>query len=163
MKPRELPTPVCHLCDVNLLEGDPILSASVYEGMFLLDSNRASSDWAGVSKEVQGILERHGAEVLASRQWDERRLAYPIRGHKKGTYLLTYFRIDGRRITEIEHDCGLNETILRALILKVHTKLADRLVAQALDPHAFQPAAVGAEVPAHAEERPRSRRRTEEE
>ena len=69
---------------------------------------------------------------MASRQWDERRLAYPIGGHKKGTYLLTYFRTDGSNLKDIVADCHLSDLILRELILKVHPKLEDHLVNQAM-------------------------------
>jgi small subunit ribosomal protein S6 len=30
-------------------------------------------------------------KILSSRRWDERRLAYPIKGQNRGTYLLVYF------------------------------------------------------------------------
>jgi len=33
-----------------------------------------------------------GGELLASRLWNEQKLAYPINGHRKGAYWLTYFR-----------------------------------------------------------------------
>ena len=69
---------------------------------------------------------------MASRQWDERRLAYPVEGHKKGTYLLTYFKTDGSKLKEIVADCHLSDLILRELILKVHPKLVDHLVNQAM-------------------------------
>ena len=69
---------------------------------------------------------------MASRQWDERRLAYPVDGHKKGTYLLTYFKTDGAQLKEIVADCHLSDVVLRELILKVHPKLVDHLVTQAM-------------------------------
>ena len=68
------------------------MPANTYEGMFLLDSAKAATAWDDTVKHVHDILTKHHSEIVASRQWDERRLAYPIDGHKKGTYLLTYFR-----------------------------------------------------------------------
>jgi small subunit ribosomal protein S6 len=100
--------------------------------MFLLDSGKVGGDWNNAQKLVHGILERHQAEVIASRPWDERRLAYAIQGHKKGMYFLAYFRAEGPKLTEIDGDCRLNESILRQLVLKVHPKLVDQLVAQAM-------------------------------
>jgi small subunit ribosomal protein S6 len=47
-------------------------------------------------------------------------------------YYLTYFRLDGPKLSQIEQDCRINESILRQLILKVHPKLVDQLVAQAM-------------------------------
>ena len=108
------------------------MARNVYEGMFLLDSGKCAGDWNNAQKLVHGILQRHQAEVIASRPWDERRLAYTIEGHKKGMYFLAYFRVDGPKLTQIDLDCRLNESILRQLVLKVHPKLVAQLVAQAM-------------------------------
>ena len=48
------------------------------------------------------LITQHGGTVLAARLWDERKLAYPINGHKKGVYWLTYFRMPGAGITPLE-------------------------------------------------------------
>src|SRR3954453_15696342 len=100
--------------------------------MFLLDSTKVAVSWDESVKHVHDILTKHHSEIVASRQWDERRLAYPISGHKKGTYLLTYFRTEGATLKEIVADCPLSDVIVRELVLKVHPKLADHLVNQAM-------------------------------
>jgi small subunit ribosomal protein S6 len=105
--------------------------------MFLLDANRVAGDVPAAAKQIHTILERHHAEILASRPWDERRLAYPVSGHKKGLYYLTYFRIEGNNLKEIERDVSLNETILRSLVLYVDPKHLDTLLAIARDEHAL--------------------------
>jgi small subunit ribosomal protein S6 len=112
------------------------MSANVYECMFLLDTNKVSGDVPNAAKQLHAVLERNHAEVLASRPWDERRLAYPVAGHKKGLYYLTYFRTEGKNITGIERDCALTELILRALILKVDPKHVDLMLQVARDEHA---------------------------
>jgi small subunit ribosomal protein S6 len=112
------------------------MPVNVYECMFLLDTNKVAGDVPAATKQLHGILERNQAEVLASRPWDERRLAYPINGHKKGLYYLTYFRTEGKNVATIEHDCALNETIMRALILKVDPKHVDIMLQLARDEHA---------------------------
>jgi small subunit ribosomal protein S6 len=108
------------------------LPVNTYEGMFLLDSAKAAQSWDDAVRHVHDILAKHNAEIVASRQWDERRLAYSVEGHKKGTYLLTYFKTEGAELKEISADCRLSELILRELILKVHPKLIDHLVTQAM-------------------------------
>jgi small subunit ribosomal protein S6 len=105
--------------------------------MFLLDPNKVSGDIPAAAQQLHTVLERHHAEVLASRQWDERRLAYPIKGHKKGLYYLTYFRTEGKNLIEIERDFALNEMILRTLTLCVDPKLVDTFLALARDEHAL--------------------------
>jgi small subunit ribosomal protein S6 len=108
------------------------LPTSTYEGMFLLDSAKVATSWDDAVRHVHDILAKHNAEIVASRQWDERRLAYSVEGQKKGTYLLTYFKTDGSEMKEISADCRLSELILRELILKIHPKLVDHLVTQAM-------------------------------
>ncbi len=112
------------------------MPANVYECMFLLDTNKVAGDPANAAKQLHGILERNQAEVLASRPWDERRLAYPIRSHKKGLYYLIYFRSEGKNLTNIERDCHLNEMILRFMALHVDPKMVDIMLQLARDEHA---------------------------
>src|SRR5271157_3880354 len=77
--------------DLHRIGRENTMAANVYECMFLLDTNKVSGDVQNAAKQLQGILERNPAQVLASRPWDERRLAYPIGKHKKGLYYLAYF------------------------------------------------------------------------
>ena len=134
------------------------MPVSTYEGMFLLDSTKAAAAWEDTVKHVHEILTKHSSEIVASRQWDERRLAYPLGSHKKGTYLLTYFKTDGSNLKDIVADCHLSDLILRELILKVHPKLEEHLVNQAMTstPNAE---AEDAGPDEELDERPRRRRR----
>jgi small subunit ribosomal protein S6 len=105
--------------------------------MFLLDPNKVSGDVPAAAKQLHGLLERHQAEVLASRPWDERKLSYPVGGHKKGLYYLTYFRSEGKNLAPLEGDFRLNEMIVRHLIIKVDPKLESIMLAVARDEHAM--------------------------
>ena len=92
-----------------------------YEGMFLFDPTFAV-EWPNVEKEINRLMERAKAELVLCKKWDERRLAYEIRGRKRGCYVLTYFKAPAESITALERDTQLSEPILRCLILK-----ADRI------------------------------------
>ena len=61
-----------------------------YEGMFLFPQS-ATADLQGAVDHVKEILGRSGAEILSIAKWDERRLAYDIKGNKRGVYFLVYF------------------------------------------------------------------------
>ncbi len=113
------------------------MGLNTYECMFLLDANKVAGDVPGAAKQLESTLEKHNAEVLASRPWDERRLTYPIKGHKKGLYYLTYFRTEGKNLVEIERDFALNEMVLRSLTLRVDPKLIDTMLTLARDEHAM--------------------------
>lgn len=108
------------------------MAVNVYEGMFILDSNRYSRDPVGISGQIPEIIGKLGGEMLASRLWEERRLAYPIDGHRKGTYWLTYFKLDSSQLTALNRQCQLSESIVRSLFLKVDPRIVDALVSHAL-------------------------------
>lgn len=107
------------------------MAEHVYEGMFILDSNRYARDPAGVSGKILELVEKCGAQMLASRLWNEQKLAYPIKGQRKGTYWLTYFRMDSGQLVVLNRECQLTESILRNLILKVDSRLEKALVEHA--------------------------------
>ena len=134
------------------------MPVNTYEGMFILDSAKTAVSWDDAVAQVHTILSKHQADIVATRHWDERRLAYPVEGHKKGTYLLTFFRADGSVLKEIEADCRLSDLILRDLILKVHPKLVDARVNQAMT---STPGGEEGEGPREEDQddRPRRRRR----
>jgi small subunit ribosomal protein S6 len=113
------------------------MGANVYECMFLLDTNKVSGDVHAAAQQLHAIFAKNNAEVLASRPWDERRLTYPVKNHKKGLYYLTYFRSEGKNLVNIEHDVSLSEMILRSLVLHIDPKMVETMLALARDEHAL--------------------------
>ena len=97
-----------------------------YEGMFLFD-NTALHEWSDVEAEVRRLFERIHTEPLACVKYDERKLAYEIKGRKRGTYVLTYFDADPQRITDLERDARLSELILRTIVLRTDKLSEERL------------------------------------
>ncbi|MHC4336656.1 MAG: 30S ribosomal protein S6 [Planctomycetota bacterium] len=89
----------------------------LYEAMFLVDAADSQADWDGVESNIRTILARLDAEIVSLKKWDTRRLAYAIDKKSVGTYILCYFRADGKRMAEIERIVQLSERILRVLIL----------------------------------------------
>src|SRR5690606_31054304 len=98
--------------------GDSKLQTQVYEGMFIFDSNKYARDQAGLPAEIEKMITEAEGEVVVSRLWEERRLAYPIKGQRKGTYWLIYFRSPTGAIVGLNRKCELSDNILRHLILK---------------------------------------------
>ena len=133
------------------------MATGIYECLFLFDSNHYARDPGGVAGAVESAISDLGGEILVSRLWAEQRLAYPIDGHQKGTYWLTYFRLDTLKLRELNRACQLNESLLRFLFTKVDARLIDALVAHAQEKvvvpiDAADRQAVGAAVGADDEE-----------
>lgn len=108
------------------------MSATVYECMHILDSNRYARDPSGVQESVDSTVTKFDGEILVSRLWNEQKLAYLVDGHRKGTYWLSYIRIEGSRLVEMERAFQLNENVLRTLTLRLDERLVQPMVAHAL-------------------------------
>ncbi|MCA8973230.1 MAG: 30S ribosomal protein S6 [Planctomycetes bacterium] len=86
--------------------------------MCLLDNREVRNGWQALKDAVAGIFTKHGAEVLSSRRWDERRLGYPMKGQLRGTYLLLYFKAPTGALTGIRRDLQFAEYVLRFLTMQ---------------------------------------------
>lgn len=90
----------------------------MYEGLFLIDNAHASMEWDNVVKHIHDILQKYGAEILKTEKWGEKKLAYKIKGHKRGTYLLIHFNAKNTAVATIKRDFQLSDYIIRSLIVK---------------------------------------------
>ena len=88
-----------------------------YEGMFLFPPAVTANLQSAVDH-ISEILARANAEVISLRKWDERRLAYEIKGNKRGVYFLVYFRAASDTLAGIERSCNLSEQLLRTMITR---------------------------------------------
>ncbi len=124
-----------------------------YEGMFLFPQS-AVADLQAAADHVMEILNRAGAEIISFKKWDERRLAYEVKGNKRGLYFLVYFKALGSKIAGIERDCSLSEKLLRGMVTRAEhvpaevmeaaegrQQLADEIKLRATNPAAVAPVA----------------------
>lgn len=114
----------------------------MYEAMFVVEPQAASTRWTEVAQEIETVLVRHGGSIVRLDKWDERKLAYPIKKRARAGYALLYFEAPPAAITKIRADYGLSETLLRHLIVNFEGKLKE--------PKPVQPEPVPVPVPAPA-------------
>lgn len=92
-------------------------SKNIYEGLFLFPHG-VTSNLQGAADHVHSLLDRAEADVISFKKWDERRLAYEIKGNKRGVYFLAYFKAPAENMTGLERDCNLSDQLLRAMFLR---------------------------------------------
>jgi len=117
----------------------------LYEGLFLVDTGQAASDWDGTVAVIEKMLSRADAEVVSMRKWDERPLAYEINKKGRGTYILIYFNGDPLKITTIERDVQLSEKVVRVMILRTD-KMSEEQIAGDTPSEAIAKRAAAAKV-----------------
>ncbi len=90
---------------------------NAYEGLFLFPQ-AVGGELQFAVDHISEILAKSDAEVISICRWDERRLAYEIKGNKRGIYFLVYFRALRTALIAIERSCNLSETLLRSMIVR---------------------------------------------
>jgi small subunit ribosomal protein S6 len=105
-----------------------------YEGLFLIEPTAATKEWDKVQEDVTRIVGKADGKIVSSNKWGERKLAYPIRGHKRGTYLLAYLDVSAEAIAKIRRECELSEIILRVLLLRHEGEIKQHVAPQELPP-----------------------------
>ena len=114
-----------------MVENTPAGRVAVYEGMFIFEANRFARDHDGLPNTITKLIESLDGTIEVSRLWEERRMAYPIRGHRKGAYWITYFHLPTSKVGELTRQCEINDGILRQLFVRLPEKLVDTILSHA--------------------------------
>ncbi len=101
---------------------------NAYEGLFLFPQTVAANLQTAVDR-LREILTKADAQIIALRKWEERRLAYEIKGNKRGVYFLVYFRAARASLIGIERSCNLWEQLLRFMIVRADNLTQEQMEA----------------------------------
>ncbi len=89
-----------------------------YEGMFIVSlANGEDAAKATVSKFTD--LVAANAEVVKIDDWGKRRFAYPIEDMNEGYYTVVTFKSEGNFPAELQRLMNIDETVLRAMVLRL--------------------------------------------
>ena len=112
-----------------------------YELMLVLRPDIAEDRvQAALDRTTRAIAAADGQLVKVS-PWGRRRLAYPINGHREGSYYIILFDGPASTVAEVERGLRITEEVLRFLTTRVERPAARRAETEA-----------EAEVPTPAEE-----------
>ena len=78
-----------------------------------------------------GSIEAAGGQIEVSRLWEERRLAYPIKGQRKGAYWITYFRLPTGALKDLTRQFEIHDGILRQLFIRLPGALVEPILEHA--------------------------------
>jgi small subunit ribosomal protein S6 len=68
------------------------------------------------------ILTSNGAEIIESKEWGKRRLAYEINDLREGYYQIVKANADSQAIDEYTRLANINEDIIRHIAVRIDDK-----------------------------------------
>ena len=89
-----------------------------YEILYILSPALSEAEREELVKKLNAFIEQKGGEVISENRWGTRTLAYPIKKHTSGYYVLTYIKLPPESLSELKYFMRINEGFLREMILK---------------------------------------------
>lgn len=135
-----------------------------YELMMVVAPQIDEEQISATLDRVNHYVSERGGSVVRQERWGRlRRLAYPIKNHNEGSYVLTHLEMEPQDTNDLEANILLSEYVLRHLLVKIDAipevkeppPQATAEVAEAVSPEAVEagvaqeaPVAVAADEPA---------------
>ena len=94
-----------------------------YELTYIIDTQLEENARKELIEKFSSLITANGGEVeKVDETWGKRRLAYAINDKLEGYYVLVTMKAPAELPREIERTMGINENILRCLIIKLEEK-----------------------------------------
>ena len=88
-----------------------------YEVVYIFDSVLEEPQINEKLERFNTLVASEGVEAPKLNHWGKRTLAYPIRKHETGYYVVAKFETDGSLLPEFERAIKLDEGVLRFLVV----------------------------------------------
>ncbi|MBI5182684.1 MAG: 30S ribosomal protein S6 [Nitrospirae bacterium] len=92
---------------------------SNYESIFIIKPTLSDEETEKVIQKMRDIITSGGGEVVNVENWGKKKLAYEIKKHKKGHYVLLHFKGEGPIVKELERNYRLSDLIIKFLTVKL--------------------------------------------
>jgi small subunit ribosomal protein S6 len=89
---------------------------TLYECCYILDVNMPEEQVEEIIALSEGVVAGAGGEVVGTRDFGSRRLAYEIDKHVAGAYKLLYFHGDNEAIDALKHELAVAPSVIRARV-----------------------------------------------
>jgi len=93
-----------------------------YELMYIIRPNIEEEAKKALVVRFDEILTSNGAEIIESKEWGKRRLAYEINDFREGFYQIVKVNADSQAIDEYTRLANISEDIIRRIAVREEEK-----------------------------------------
>lgn len=93
-----------------------------YELMYIIRPNIEEDAKKALVARFDEILTSNGAEIIESKEWGKRRLAYEINDFREGFYQIVKVNADSQAIDEYTRLANISEDIIRHIAVREEEK-----------------------------------------
>ncbi|BCB06095.1 30S ribosomal protein S6 [Bacillus sp. KH172YL63] len=89
-----------------------------YEVMYIVRPNLDDESKKAVVERFDNVLTTNGAEIIESKDWGKRRLAYEINDFRDGFYQLVKMNATSDAVNEFDRLAKISDDIIRHIVVK---------------------------------------------
>jgi small subunit ribosomal protein S6 len=99
------------------------VNGRLYEILFIADPTLGEDEVDALAEQVQGFVEKDGGKIEKVEKWGKKRLAYEVRGHREGYYVLIVTESAGPLVKEVERKMKVTDGVIRYLTVRMDEEL----------------------------------------
>ena len=123
-----------------------------YELMYIVRPELDEEGLKVATDSIETLIRGLGGEIEKTTMWGKRRLAYEVKHLRDGHYVISYIRLDGERVAQVERALRIHDTVFRHLLVVKESAAELEGTDSAGEAHAApQPAATGTDDPSAEE------------
>lgn len=84
-----------------------------YEALYIVSPEVEDDDIQTIADKTAALVTDNGGTIVRSEIWGRRKLAYIVKKHSEGHYVLLRFTADPEFIAKLERDFKLDESVIR--------------------------------------------------
>ena len=119
-----------------------------YETLYIVNPNLADEDYKEVVAKFSGLVEKNEGVVTKVDEWGKKSLAYTVKKHDKGYYVLLQYCGEPGITDRLKRDLKLDDRVLKYQTIK----LSDHVDPEAIKAEARREVAKTDETPTTSEE-----------
>jgi small subunit ribosomal protein S6 len=89
-----------------------------YELVVIIKPDLTDDELTAGIERVQQAVSSRGGEIVDVNTWGRRRLAYPIKRHLDGTYVVHQVKMDPVQVPDLESSFRISEDVIRHLMIR---------------------------------------------
>ncbi len=93
-----------------------------YETFFIIDPDLPDETNHVVDEKFKSIVVSNGGMVLAYAPWGKKKLAYPVKKHTRGHYILMEYAGGPELVAELERNMRLDERVIKFITVKLEDR-----------------------------------------
>ena len=91
-----------------------------YEILYIVNPNFERKKLDETMKEIDNRLTKTKSKIINHIIWGKKKLAYPMQGHKYGTYILVHYRGGNKnKLDEFDSWLKLSDLVIRHMIVRI--------------------------------------------